>query len=77
VRKGQLLARLTDFENRVQLYQAQKDLDVAKAELKRRIDKYEPSYAMYKDLIPELDKAETLDDIPEIAVQRAIVRITI
>lgn len=73
VRKGQLLARLSDFEDRIQLYKNQKDLDVSKAELQRRIDKYELSYSIYKDLISELDKAETFDDIPEIAVQRAIV----
>jgi len=73
VRKNELLARLSDFENRIQLYQSQKDLEVSEAELKRRIEKYELSYAMYKDLIPKLAKAKTLDDIPEIAVQRAIV----
>jgi len=71
--KGQLLARLSDFEHRIQLYKTQKDLEISKAELQRRIDQYELSYTIYKDLIPDLEKAKNIEDIPEIVVQRAIV----
>jgi multidrug resistance efflux pump len=74
VKKGATLVLLDNFEHRAQLYQAEKDLIVSQAELERRTDKYELSQVVYKDLIPELEHLDGLDDVSEIRMQRAVVQ---
>lgn len=74
VKKGDLLAQLSDFEDLAELHKVEEDLKISKAELERTIDKYKLCYSIYKDVIQDLPKVESLDDIPDIAVQRATVR---
>jgi multidrug resistance efflux pump len=73
VKKGDLLVTIRDYDSQHQLVQAEKDLVIGEAQLKRLVETYKLSYDAFKDVIPDLPSPEKIDDYPEIQIQRAIV----